>query len=415
MLTICFSSLVMFSKRLIILVSLLATFSRLCGASQLCLDRKARNYFNSDDAKVQRRVKSNVYIILIVFLLSTATVLVKMKDSDTVDYNICLVLWFLFILLYTTLLVWYFHSTEMAAIANGMLQYAFQLNRKFKKFKGKVLIIKAFVFLGTFLPDFDADTDTLSMKLDFLVALCCCLPFMAYPLLHACFAFSRSGVLFLHLITPFTENFLLVRILAYTIHFYVATVIVHSGALTIVLAITYLFYMTNIFTKELRMGCFKYRALQSLRRAENVSRVYREFQVLHTRVINLWGPIILFAHFICTVVPVYGTVLVLCNREKANSFVLLFLSLIFGGIWGVWMMTLEFGKHLYVHGQEVFLSWKRHTWESKEKARYMSKFRKSCRPLLLSYHETFAVRRVTPFVYNKSVFRGIFGALLTLT
>lgn len=61
------------------------------------------------------------------------------------------------------------------------------------------------------------------------------------------------------------------------------------------------------------------------------------------------------------------------------------------------------------------VSWKRHTWESKPKARYMRKFRKACRPLLIRYQETFVVKRITPFVYVKGVIRGIFRAVLTFT
>lgn len=151
-----------------------------------------------------------------------------------------------------------------------------------------------------------------------------------------------------------TNEFLVVRILVYVVHLYVVTLMAISVSLALVQTMTYLYFLTNFFVKELCIGRFEYRALDDFRIMichDNVSCVYREFQVLHSYVINVWGPIIAFAHFSCTVVPVYGAILVLSSRGKANAFVLLFMALMFVGIVAVWLMTLELGKYLYVQGR----------------------------------------------------------------
>lgn len=120
----------MFSKRLLKLTSLLATLSRFFGVSQLCFDPITIIYSNSTDTKVQRRVKRNIYILLMSIILTTSNLLLKWNEPDTVDFNICLVLSFIIVLLSMILFMWYFHSAEIAAMATGMFQYAFQLNRK---------------------------------------------------------------------------------------------------------------------------------------------------------------------------------------------------------------------------------------------------------------------------------------------
>lgn len=65
-------------------------------------------------------------------------------------------------------------------------------------------------------------------------------------------------------------------------------------AITTNMIIIYLYYISLLLTQELCLCRKTYRTLSVVREAESIQRKYREFQVVNTYAMKLFGPFFVF-------------------------------------------------------------------------------------------------------------------------
>lgn len=69
---------------------------------------------------------------------------------------------------------------------------------------------------------------------------------------------------------------------------------------------------------------------------------------------------------------------------------------------------------MHLQGERVLMSWKLNQWKNKEETRFMSKFSKSCKPIMIHCGKAYIVRRLTVLKYIRGLMKGIFRTMLTL-
>jgi len=165
--------------------------------------------------------------------------------------------------------------------------------------------------------------------------------------------------------------------------------------------------------RELRPNKKKYVTRHSLRHSAQLPLFYRQLEILHKAGIRLLGKILLPMQFLIgkfilygnfTLVR-YGHILTHLDLLRISSFVLIFQV--------VWSLTLEFSGQFYRHSIATLISWKGLRIPRKEDRKYMSRFRKSCRPLYIGTEGYFVIRRLTVLKFLRAIIRGTFRSLLT--
>lgn len=211
--------------------------------------------------------------------------------------------------------------------------------------------------------------------------------------------------------------YLPIRLCVIIFHVYLYLVICVNNYISVYAGVIYGFYVTLVFTQELRLNRpkGKYITVDTLRKkAHNLQMVFRSFQVLHSNTISFlglylllfYGAFMLAAVYINFVLIHYWGVLHLMS--KALLLMVAFL------VMGFWTSILELGKLYFVRGNKLLNSWKGTRWGSAHETKTMNRFRVSCKPIVISYGNQFVIRRVSILLYFRGVVRGTFRTLLTM-
>ncbi len=228
--------------------------------------------------------------------------------------------------------------------------------------------------------------------------------------------YDPTGVIFLGVWIPHRYySFFPFGLLVCFFHGYFGYIFALNAIMVVGFCELYMFYLTVIFTKELKLGQgrSKYRSLDILRtKSENLRHIYRCFQIINSNAMCFMGRFMAISHALCTIVPV------LCNfiliRYWNTLDTLSKCPVIFGipVALGYWTFVLQIGKYLFVRSHKILNSWKKHAWEDKMERKVMGKFVKSCRPVVLCWNKSLVFARITQFNYIKCIMRATFKVLL---
>ncbi len=188
-----------------------------------------------------------------------------------------------------------------------------------------------------------------------------------------------------------------------------------SVSICLYFIVTYLYYVSIFFCKELKLGSspVSYRTSNLLREPSNLRHIYRCFQVLNANAMGFLGPFFAVTHTLCVITPVLCSSILIKYWNIMDMLTKgpIILSLVVS--MGYWMFVLQIGKYLFVRSKKVLGSWDRKIWKHGIENKVMRRFRKSCRPVVICWGKSFVLKRITQFNYVKGIFRSTFKLLLT--
>lgn len=185
------------------------------------------------------------------------------------------------------------------------------------------------------------------------------------------------------------------------------------GAMLGVLAI-YGVLVVPFLMKEIRLDRTNYKSRKLLRQPLHLTHFYRSAQILQIRLLTMVQFMIIPTQtlisylilFSSVMLIKFGNIMSLVSKGMLVSWILA--SLIF------WASSLAIGGHMYWFGKKILVSWKCYSWSNRRDKVYMSKFRKSCKPLMLNFGRTYVIRPLSVLKFLRGISRGIFKALLTI-
>ncbi len=77
-----------------------------------------------------------------------------------------------------------------------------------------------------------------------------------------------------------------------------------------------------------------------------------------------------------------------------------------------WGLVLTMGGYLHSNGLKILNSWKQSRWMSSLEIKVMTRFARSCTPIMICYGKVFVVRKVSLMVFVRGLSRGLVRALL---
>lgn len=158
----------------------------------------------------------------------------------------------------------------------------------------------------------------------------------------------------------------------------------------------------------------RYVITPQFRKPRNIMLGYRVTQVMHQLTMYVVCHILVSTQSITTNLFVVSMYTLIRDGDRMNLFTKVNLFM-----WGsatavYWCFILHFGGYVYLQGGNILKSWKRHDWGNRYHNRLMGKFRRSCRPLTISYQKMFTMRKLTMLRFVRGLTRGIFRMLLAL-
>ncbi len=195
-----------------------------------------------------------------------------------------------------------------------------------------------------------------------------------------------------------------------TVYFFIIFGMVINSAF--ILGTTYI----PLLVRELPVGKrnHKYYSNEILRSPENIIHVYMTVEILQNKINQLCGILLIPFQTVTTLLFTFSGYVVIRHRDTIGiGPVLLMLT------WAicapaVWGMILIMGGYLHSNGVKILSSWKRYSWKTRAERKLMSKFVKSCKPLIICYQNVFVIRKISVMIYVRILSRSLARTLLTL-
>jgi len=157
-----------------------------------------------------------------------------------------------------------------------------------------------------------------------------------------------------------------------------------------------------------------YRTSNALRTVKNMLIEYRSIELLHEHFMGVLGFILVPLHFVFVKLILFCWYVLIRHSSGLRSEISgVFFMWSFAGCL-FWSGLLQIGGAAYVQSDGVLHSWKLKDWGSSYNNRLMSKFRKSCKPILIKYGSTYVVKRLSLLKFLKGLTRGLFRILLLI-
>jgi len=174
--------------------------------------------------------------------------------------------------------------------------------------------------------------------------------------------------------------------------------------------------MFPLIRNELRPNRKSYMTLNSLRQPGTVTEMYRTLEILMKLCNQALRPVILPLQSLTGQFSMFCNVTLITHWDSLD----IMMRIIFF-VWtlitaGAWVIVLQCGGWLYGNAGKTTRSWKNVSWSKPDK-KYLSKFRKSCRPMGVRVEERYGqycMKRVTVLKYIKGLSKGTLGALMAL-
>lgn len=390
-----------------------------CGNFVGCTSRQfdLSSYKFISDRKAQRKVTKNS-LLLVIWSFCRMLVIYKLrKIGDLAHYNLAITI---FVsghtlgLIYSAELIFPY---EVTRTLNGIIKFYRSLHRKLKyryyftpNFAIDLTAVRE--ISGKYMPSFDPERSRFNKILEALICIKLFVLLIIYAfILVFIWVKPRGPVTFGELVPP-KHFYWWVHVLIFIFHFHIVTLLMINVVSVGACVLIYLTYFAYFLPKELCLNKSKYKTLCKLRNIENIIHIYRSFQVLHVNVMYVLGIALLSCN------AIFMSTVMLANFFLAtywNSFGLLIkLPLLLGSptLTAFWAVLLDIGRRIGRGTTKVLISWKVHAWKSKHDRKLMSKFRKSCKPIMLCYGMQFVVGRTSVLKFFKGVVRGTMRALL---
>ncbi|CAL8125329.1 unnamed protein product [Orchesella dallaii] len=265
-----------------------------------------------------------------------------------------------------------------------------------------------------YLPYYDPNQEMTSILIEAMLAMIGC--FVALMLLLTSlffFLFPRTSCLIGSIIPD--DTFILIRFpIVYIFPQYMTVSTISTASFLIIIMYLYGTIGIPFIVKEFRLGRKCYASLASLRKPKNLMLAYRTAQILHEKFRLIFQYLIVPTQFIITNLFIFCCVMIIKFGQslKPSSRFMLVSWALFGITF--WASYLWLGGYLYLNGNRVLKSWKYHPWNSRAEKNLMSKFQKSCRPIMIHYGRTYVIKKVTVLKFLRGISRGVLRTLLTV-
>lgn len=172
--------------------------------------------------------------------------------------------------------------------------------------------------------------------------------------------------------------------------------------------------ITPFVTKEFRMGRTGYKSVAVLRHPETLSMAYRSVQILHKQIVSIIGGLIVPTQAIIAELVVISSYMIIRHGHQMNRYSkLMLITWSCGGVI-VWWATLYIGGCIHFYGMKVLESWKYHEWDNSFDKKFMKKFTRSCKPLMVNFGSTYVIKRQSALKFLRGLSKGILRILLAL-
>jgi len=163
-----------------------------------------------------------------------------------------------------------------------------------------------------------------------------------------------------------------------------------------------------LMQSEFRPNQPRYLTSSKLRQGYSIAIEYRKFELIYRYGINLLGKGILFFQVILS------NVILLCNYQLIREWGDFDAIQIGGAFYGtiIWIFILEHGGMFFCRSKECIKSWKFIPCKDSEEKRFLSKFRKSCRPIAFGTKDVFRIKRLTVLKFIRAITRGTLRTVL---
>lgn len=229
----------------------------------------------------------------------------------------------------------------------------------------------------------------------------------------AIIAFPHFPIFFGSILSP-SAPFLLKLPICYMLPIYSNFMLAVNSFLIVLTCYAYGVYFVPFVIIHLHMGRSKYSSISALRKPPTLLNAYRSVQVFQQQVNNLIGIFIMPTQVMISQIVIVSCYTMIRQAGLMKPSTIYMLGCWAGATFGFWAFQLLIGGYLHFYGSKVLNSWKYHRWENKAEKKLMGKFRKSCKPVCLSYKTVYIIKRLTVLRFIRSISRGILRALLTL-
>lgn len=175
--------------------------------------------------------------------------------------------------------------------------------------------------------------------------------------------------------------------------------------------------MVPIFAREFQVGLPKliYRTIDDFRSPRNLPLSFRKFELLHRYAMNLMGILIVTLQSFNMHYILYANFMLLRHIEHLDNITLFLLTCWSCLLQTFWVVVLHVGGMFREQSKVNFRSWKQIDCKGNFlDQRYISKFKRSCRPLSIGYEGMFVMRKLSVLKFLRGVVRGTFRIFLTL-
>lgn len=216
-------------------------------------------------------------------------------------------------------------------------------------------------------------------------------------------------------VVPVEWPFLLKFPLVYVFPCYTALVGYANLYIHFSIGIIYGTILTPFILRELNLGRKSYRSAGFLRRNVYVLTLeYRACQLLQQRINGFTGKILIPTQTLSGGVFILSCFVIINHRnemETAATLMMISWSVISAGMWG---LALTVGGFVFSNGTKLLNSWKYKRWERSEDRRYMQRFHRSSKPLVISFGKMYTIRKLSVLIFFRGLMRNLMRALLMM-
>lgn len=175
------------------------------------------------------------------------------------------------------------------------------------------------------------------------------------------------------------------------------------------------FVFWELMSHETRMGMLKYKVSNNLRKLPNIIYYHRALQICLQMTMNSMGLLLPVTHLVVIKLSLYTQVSLIRKWNQLDNLTIAILLFSWASGQCVWLFALHFSGKMVKESKITLISWKAiNIWGNKDNNKFMHKFRKSCKPMTINYHNVYILRRSSILKFLKSVCRGTLRALLTI-
>jgi hypothetical protein len=165
---------------------------------------------------------------------------------------------------------------------------------------------------------------------------------------------------------------------------------------------------------ELNLRRKAFKTESSVRTSQKMNLIYREVQVVLLLVNSVYGCLLIPMQTLITKFLMFITIVQSSYSDRIENSMKIIMGFWMVSVPWIWICVLEIAGNIYMHGERVLMSWKYYEWRNKQQRKFMSKFRKSCKPIMIHHGRAYIIRRKTVLKFIRGLVKGIFRTLLTL-